>query len=66
MLFHRVVILKAHIEETRHDRCVTLLNEKQDPVMMASLASATPKLNRLGMEGNNQKIYRFQLEQEQS
>ena len=63
MLFHRVVQLEARIEETSNDRYVTLQNNKQDPAMMANLANALPKLNNLAIRGNNNKIYRFQLNQ---
>jgi len=63
MFFHRVVQLEAHIEETSDERSITLQNNKQDPVMMASLASAIKKLNNLAIQGNNNKIYRFQMEQ---
>jgi hypothetical protein len=63
MFFHRVVQLEAHIEETNDERKITLQNNKQDPVMMANLASAIKKLNNLAIRGNNNKIYCFQIEQ---
>ncbi len=63
MFFHRVVQLEAHIEETNDERKITLQNNKQDPLMMENLASAIKKLNNLAILGNNNKIYRFQIDQ---
>jgi len=63
MFFHRVVQLEAHIIDTSDKRKITLQNNKQDPVMMASLASAIKKLNNLAIRGNNNKIYCFQIDQ---
>jgi len=63
MFFHRVVQLEARIIDTNNERNVVLQNNQQDPVMMASLASALEKLNLLAIRGNNKKIYRFQIDQ---
>jgi hypothetical protein len=63
MFFHRVGKRKAHIFDPNDDRYITLQNNQQDPVMMASLASAIKKLNNLAIRGNNNKIYCFQIEQ---
>ena len=61
MLFQRVAHLQGTIQESKYERKVALVANKQDPEMMKLLGQAIVKINELKIKGHGGKVYHFSL-----